>query len=436
MKILEFLKNKKGAMGIGTLIIFIAMVLVAAVAASVLINTSGFLQQKASSTGKESTEQVAGGLLCYGVRGHIFKSGNIFYDLDKMVMYISPNSGSAPIDLKESKLFLTYDGKSVVLKYSDIISATDGSQDVFSLTNGFAINYSNVTHPVTTTNLIDDVSSAFEINYTGATHPTTTTTLINGTVDKINITSNNANLLTIFNGLRVGDIVTMDTNATNWTPTTATDATVVSVTNLGTGDYEVIMNFSTNVVNDASTTTILPNTDWVKLNGSAYVDKIKIATTNSKLKTVLKGLSAGDSVTVLSNNTITSENTTTVDSISYDGTTFTVIMNFANYTIISANATLGTSDWVKLNGTAVWGGADDKSFLIAPLQDNDNSVVNGGVINKGDFVAILVNSEAAFDTEIPERTRVLARFQPEFGAPAVVDFTTPIAYTKEIMELQ
>jgi flagellin FlaB len=62
-------KRDRAQVGIGTLIVFIAMVLVAAIAAGVLINTAGFLQSQSEQTGQQSSSQVSDRLQVVNVVG-------------------------------------------------------------------------------------------------------------------------------------------------------------------------------------------------------------------------------------------------------------------------------------------------------------------------------------------------------------------------------
>ena len=66
-----FGRPDRGQVGIGTLIIFIAMILVAAVAAGVLINTAGLLQVQGEATGEESQSQVSDRLVVQSATGNV-----------------------------------------------------------------------------------------------------------------------------------------------------------------------------------------------------------------------------------------------------------------------------------------------------------------------------------------------------------------------------
>ena len=108
-----FKKKDAGSMGIGAMIIFIAMVLVAGIAASVLVQVANELQMQALYTGMETIEEVATGIGVLDVEGHA--NGSV---IDRIVIGIRGRAGAGDIDLSQVVIELANNETKATLRYN------------------------------------------------------------------------------------------------------------------------------------------------------------------------------------------------------------------------------------------------------------------------------------------------------------------------------
>jgi flagellin FlaB len=140
------MKQKKGAQGIGTLIIFIAMILVAAVAAGVLIQTASSLQSKSLDVGRQSQEKITTDIEVIQVYARDTSDGNITDATDNVTLVVRLGSGSSPVKLDDLLLrFDTMAGTQSVT-YSGDNTYTDSTYGIEYKVNGsnHLANYLNV----------------------------------------------------------------------------------------------------------------------------------------------------------------------------------------------------------------------------------------------------------------------------------------------------
>ncbi|MCF2239832.1 flagellin [Halobacterium salinarum] len=106
-------EDERGQVGIGTLIVFIAMVLVAAIAAGVLINTAGYLQSKGSATGEEASAQVSNRINIVSAYGNVNSE-----KVDYVNLTVRQAAGADNINLSKSTIQWIGPDKATTLTYS------------------------------------------------------------------------------------------------------------------------------------------------------------------------------------------------------------------------------------------------------------------------------------------------------------------------------
>lgn len=94
--------NSKGAIGIGTLIVFIALVLVAAIAASVIISTSFNLRDQAIATSEAARQEVTGPVKILNYFGNRSSTANA--GIQTLVFHVTVFNGAQGINMSQMRI--------------------------------------------------------------------------------------------------------------------------------------------------------------------------------------------------------------------------------------------------------------------------------------------------------------------------------------------
>lgn len=122
--------NLNADIGVGALIIFIAMIMVAGVTASVMIQTMNNLQQQAIKTSEETLKDISSGLKVTYVSGFVQNS-----TITQLAIFLSTTSASDDVDLTYGILSLSDSTTKVILNYTSTCFNRSISNGLFGTLN-------------------------------------------------------------------------------------------------------------------------------------------------------------------------------------------------------------------------------------------------------------------------------------------------------------
>jgi len=116
------LNDVKAAIGIGAMIVFIAMVLIAGIAASVFIQTANKLEITGMESGSQTTDEVSSGLRVVDIEGQKDNRdiGGTWYNetIHNITMTVTTRAGSPDIDLSQTVLEISNSTVKCILVYN------------------------------------------------------------------------------------------------------------------------------------------------------------------------------------------------------------------------------------------------------------------------------------------------------------------------------
>jgi flagellin FlaB len=125
----NFIRDHEAAIGIGAMIVFIAMVLVAGIAASVLVSTSNTVQIQALSTGQKTRKEVSSGISVFEVSGWVRNETNSsnLENISRLAVVVKVRPGSDDIDLNNTYVLISDGQKKALLRYNYQNATEDAS---------------------------------------------------------------------------------------------------------------------------------------------------------------------------------------------------------------------------------------------------------------------------------------------------------------------
>lgn len=118
------------AVGIGTMIIFIAMILIAGIVASVLIQTMNQLQNQAVRTGQDTIAEISSGLRINQISGKVNSS-----KISILALIISPILSTSNMNLSSTIIYLSDSHSEVILEYNASCYASSAALGLFNSIN-------------------------------------------------------------------------------------------------------------------------------------------------------------------------------------------------------------------------------------------------------------------------------------------------------------